>query len=53
MSVHLHSASAANAEAERKMSKYQKLEKIGEGTYGQPLDTPPSHTHPRHMRRLR
>ena len=28
------SNSAANAEAERKMSKYQKLEKIGEGTYG-------------------
>lgn len=25
----------ANAEADRKMSKYQKLEKIGEGTYGQ------------------
>ena len=34
--VAAHSAAAANAEAERKMSKYQKLEKIGEGTYGQP-----------------
>lgn len=31
--ISAHNA-ATNAEAERRMSKYQKLEKIGEGTYG-------------------
>ena len=33
----------SNAEAERKMNKYQKLEKIGEGTYGTERSTPARH----------
>ena len=41
MSMQSHNQQS-NAEADRKMNKYQKLEKIGEGTYGN--TTPQPHT---------